>query len=380
MEERLQAILRAEIASMKSYIDATKATSGSSGNSGGQVPTQTNIDMDVINDYVTTKVSSAFSASLTALTSDLYSEQSSFIEKVEEQLSKEKLKHDLVRESVSAMEKELTKLRLEATRTRGRCDVLEDATRELSNSLVSKEQSIEESVKRVVSSCRSDVQRVADSIARKVNEAMARSRDDVASAVTKMEGDHRTLKSKVKALSNWRAKADEQSALSEQVVVRLFEQMQPLQQSAGLVTEMCFKIDALEAASDRLAQIEVVALNADSVCGKLEREVFSLQERGDIVEEALLEHKHAIEGIEQWGQQAREKLRQVSEVIRSVEAVLARMDGSPEGGSEKLSDREVEAEEAQQGEMLLAQLMQKKKDYRSAYLEKLQAESEGQQS
>ena len=129
--------------------------------------------------------------------------------------------HDM-RDVINGLEREVARGKAEAVRWRARVDDLETALREIVALNGSREEAYESLQRKTVAACRAELQRLAESTSRRVNEALSHSFDKVKAEQREREAEVKALKGTVRQLVSYRRRAEEQAALSEQVVGKLF--------------------------------------------------------------------------------------------------------------------------------------------------------------
>ena len=400
-EEKMMNQMRKEMEDMKSYFESQL-------NSSKDQPVistkKLDIDLEVINSYVNSKVQDLISSKIEKLNSELVSSQQRILVADEEAQSRDKALSDHLLTTSSSIDKDLQRLRSDLNRVKSRCDLLEDATRELSSGRQAQERATEEASKRTLSTCRGDMRQIADSMTKRVNESIEQAHCRSDERLKQIDAQSKVLKRRLKELHVWKSQTDQQLALSEQVVVGIFAQLKQLQddirlhQDQGLkVTEMegllsdlrrsvLSNEESLRLHEDSLRNLQQSQLALQSAEAAMRAEVASLKVSGEALGKEHVALTESVQNLESWSLQNRDKLRDFVGTMKKFEIIdsaLNERDGV--GGSEGVPDDKVCVTESaegpqgnKQGEViagLLLEIYKKKQQYRTALRQKLYSEN-----
>ena len=384
--------LKSNIASLNSKVPKEKSTSPDK---------HMEIDTEVINSYVSSKIKDLFTAKIEKMSSDILSCQAKLLAAEGEAQSREEAILNKFITASSSGEKDAQRLRSELLRVKGRCDLLEDAVRELSGGRQAHEQNMEETCRRTLSTCRNDMRQIADSMTKRVNEAIDKANVKSNERFKHSEAQSKSIKGKVKELLVWKSKTDQQLALSEQVIVGIFSQLKQIQDDVRLSQEQVIKVpemgelladtrkimvsqeDSIKYQESCIRELQQSTVGIQSAEAALIAEAASLKLSNEALTREQTALKAAVQSLESWGLQTREKIRELTgsikeyEMRNSFELISSKAEDHSEASPSSTYTGRSTHDEKQDVIIanLLNELLRKKKAYRSALKEKLYSQS-----
>ena len=399
-EEKLMSQMRKEIEDLKAYVDSQN--SNMSKEKYISPAKKIDIDTEVINSYVSSKVKDLFTAKIETLSSDVLSCKAKLLAAEGEAQSREEAMLNKFLATSSNNEKDAQRLRSELLRMKGRCDLLEDAVRELSSGRQTHEQTMEETCRRTLSTCRSDMRQIADSMTKRVSEAIDQGNEKNSQRLKQFETQSKSMRGKVKELLVWKGKTDQQLALSEQVIVGIFSQLKQIQDDVRLTHDQVSKVpemgedladtrkvvvsleESVKAQDFSLREVQQSLLGIQSAEAAIQAETAALKLSNEALTREQTALMTAVQNLESWGLQTRDKLRELSGSIKeyAIRSGSERISSEVEDKVEKSPSStysEQPTHDTSQDVVisnLLSELLRKKKEYRSALKEKLYSKSQ----